>query len=73
MKDKMKNWLIRSNRNFDKLELWKLLLLVVFIILTTYVDNQWINGNPVTFASFSILFVVWRMLGIELAKRDKKE
>lgn len=73
MKDKVKKWLVKSNRNFDKLDLWKLLLLVVFIVLTTYLDNNYLNGRPLIFASFAVLFVVWRMLGIELAKRDKKE
>jgi len=68
----MKNWIIESNRKFDKLELWKLLILVVFIILTTYADSHWCDGIPIIFGSIGIVFVIWRMLGIGYAQQENR-
>ena len=68
----MKNWILNSNRNFDKLNLWKLPILLVFIIITVYVDSHFFNNIPITLGGFVFLFVFWRMAEIWVASKENQ-
>jgi len=67
----MKQWILNSNRNFDKLDWWKLLIMMGFIIVTSCIDNYFFGEIPVIFASLSLIFVTWRMLGFHFARQEK--
>ena len=69
----MRDWILRSNRAFDRLDWWKLLILIVFIIGTNFADNHLFEGTPVIFGSVFSIFIIWRMLAFHFARTEKQK
>jgi len=65
---KLKRWLVDSNRAFDRLDWWKLFILMIYIIVVNTIDQRCFDGDFYTFAITGVLFVSWRMFGMMLAQ-----
>jgi len=66
------NWILKSNRAFDKLDWMKLLIMMLFIIVAMGIDHLYLGGRYIVFGSVAILFVVWRIVGFRYAEIDKE-
>ena len=63
-------WILKSNRAFDKLDWWKLLILMLYIIVVNKIDHTYFDGQSYVFAITGILFVAWRIIGMGLAHAE---
>jgi len=66
------HWIVRSNKVFDKLDIGKLPVLLLFVIVTNGIDYLYFDGVPYTFGGFGLLFIAWRLLVFRIKKKKKE-